>query len=179
MGPPCLHSALQHGVVNVSFCHGTLQSIFPKQIVHTCNLSSQCHLVWPQCPAGKIHYLLTPPPPNPTPATGSGRHPLSSWLIIHGHQNLIETQHWGDLATFLFFFKEFFFFNTYLAAPSLSCHMRDLRCRMRHLVPLPGIKPRPPALGEQSLNHWTTRKSFAAFLLLSKCLFVLLQSFGL
>ena len=22
----------------------------------------------------------------------------------------------------------------------------------------PGVKPRPPALGEQSLNHWTTRE---------------------
>ena len=26
------------------------------------------------------------------------------------------------------------------------------------LVPWPGIKPRPPALGIQSLSHWTTRK---------------------
>ena len=27
------------------------------------------------------------------------------------------------------------------------------------LRPRPGIKPAPPALGEQSLNHWTARKS--------------------
>ena len=27
------------------------------------------------------------------------------------------------------------------------------------LLPRPGIKPAPPALGEQSLNHWTARKS--------------------
>lgn len=87
MGPACLHSALQHGVVNVPFCHGTLQFIFPKQIVDTCNLSSQCHLVWPQCPAGKILYLLT----------SSRRHHISSWLIVHEHQNLKETQLWVAL----------------------------------------------------------------------------------
>ena len=29
---------------------------------------------------------------------------------------------------------------------------------MWDLVPLPGIKPRPPALEEKSLNHWTTRE---------------------
>ena len=30
-----------------------------------------------------------------------------------------------------------------------SCHMWDL-------IPWPGIKPRPPALGAWSLSHWTT-----------------------
>ena len=29
---------------------------------------------------------------------------------------------------------------------------------MQVLVPLLGIKPRPPALGMQSLSHWTTRE---------------------
>ena len=51
--------------------------------------------------------------------------------------------------------------------PGLSCSMWDLlvaACRllvaacMRDLVPRPGIKPRPPALGVQSLTHWTTRE---------------------
>ena len=48
----------------------------------------------------------------------------------------------------------------------LRCGMRDLlvaacgllSCGMRDLVPLPGIKPGPPALGAQSLTHWTTRE---------------------
>ena len=31
-----------------------------------------------------------------------------------------------------------------------------LSCTMWDLVPWPGIKPRPPALWAQSLNHWTT-----------------------
>ena len=29
---------------------------------------------------------------------------------------------------------------------------------MWDLVPQPGIQPRPPALGVQSLSHWTTRE---------------------
>ena len=31
-------------------------------------------------------------------------------------------------------------------------------CSMWDLMPLSGIKPRPPALGAQSLSHWTPRK---------------------
>ena len=39
----------------------------------------------------------------------------------------------------------------YLAALGLSCSMWDL-------APWPGIEPGPPALGAQSLSHWTTRE---------------------
>ena len=56
----------------------------------------------------------------------------------------------------------FFFF---LAAPGLSCSTWDFQCgmwtfscSMWDLVPWPGIKPRPPALGAQSVNHWTIRE---------------------
>ena len=49
---------------------------------------------------------------------------------------------------FILFLKHLFI---YLAAPGLNCTMGDL-------VPWPGIEPRPPALGVQSLNHWTTRE---------------------
>ena len=45
--------------------------------------------------------------------------------------------------------KSFIYFNW--AALGLSCCMRDL-------APYPGIEPRPPALGAQSLSHWTTRE---------------------
>ena len=31
-------------------------------------------------------------------------------------------------------------------------------CSMQDLVPWPGIEPRPPALGTQSLSHWNTGK---------------------
>ena len=43
--------------------------------------------------------------------------------------------------------KSFLYFN--LAALGLSCCMWDL-------APCPGIEPRPPALGVQSLSHWIT-----------------------
>ena len=59
------------------------------------------------------------------------------------------------------------FFNIYLfyvAVQGVSRGMWDLlveACKllvvaMLALVPWPGIKPRPPALGAWSLNHWTT-----------------------
>ena len=39
-----------------------------------------------------------------------------------------------------------------------SCGMQTLSCGMWDLVPWPGIEPRPPALGVQSLSYWTTRE---------------------
>ena len=39
-----------------------------------------------------------------------------------------------------------------------SCGMRTLSCGMWDLVPWAGIEPEPPALGEQSLSHWTTKE---------------------
>ena len=48
-----------------------------------------------------------------------------------------------------------------MAAPGLNCHVRPcgiFSCGMWDLVPWPGIEPGPPALGGQSLNHWTTRE---------------------
>ena len=36
--------------------------------------------------------------------------------------------------------------------------MRTLTCHMWDLVSCPGIKSGPPALGAQSLSHWTTRE---------------------
>jgi len=48
------------------------------------------------------------------------------------------------------FFKTMFI---YLSVLGLSCSMWDL---LR--VPWTGIDPRPPAVGAQSLNHWTTRE---------------------
>ena len=47
-----------------------------------------------------------------------------------------------------------------------NCSMRTLNWGMWDLVPRPGIKPRPPALGAQSLSHWTTREVLK---LLLKC----------
>ena len=64
---------------------------------------------------------------------------------------------------------DFFFFNIYLfiwlhrvlvAARGIflaACRIFLAAC-MWDLVPWPGIKPGPPALGARSLNHWTTRE---------------------
>ena len=38
------------------------------------------------------------------------------------------------------------------------CRFFNLRWGIRDLVPWPGIEPGPPALGTQSLSHWTTRE---------------------
>ena len=45
----------------------------------------------------------------------------------------------------------FYYIFIHLAAADLSCGMWDL-------VPGPGIEPGLPALGTQSLSHWTTRE---------------------
>ena len=46
-----------------------------------------------------------------------------------------------------------------MVAQGLSCIMWDLfSCGMWDLVPGWGIKSSPPALGAQSLSHWTTRE---------------------
>ena len=46
----------------------------------------------------------------------------------------------------------------YLVAPGLSCGMQTLSCSIWELVPWPGIKPRPLALGAWRLSYWTIRE---------------------
>ena len=65
----------------------------------------------------------------------------------------------GDLAFYRFVPKlPFFFFNMfiYLTALGLSCGI--FWCDMWDVVPWSGIEPGLPALGAQSLSHWTTRE---------------------
>ena len=71
---------------------------------------------------------------------------------------------------YYFFLKIFIYLFIYLAVPGLSCGTRDLRCRLQDLLVAAcmqdlalwsGIEPGPPALGVQSLNHWTTREVLA------------------
>ena len=45
-----------------------------------------------------------------------------------------------------------------VACRIFSCSRQTLSCGMWDLVPWPGIKPGPPALGAWSLSHWSTRK---------------------
>ena len=39
----------------------------------------------------------------------------------------------------------------------MACGLLVAACK-QDLVPQPGIEPGPPALGAQSLTHWTTRE---------------------
>ena len=51
---------------------------------------------------------------------------------------------------------------------SLLQHARSsLSCGIWDLVPWAGIEPRPPALGMQSLSHWTTREVLWFFIFTS------------
>ena len=53
----------------------------------------------------------------------------------------------------------FFFFNIYIwLCWVLVLAFGIFSCCMRNVVPWPGIEPRPPALGAQSLTHLTIRE---------------------
>ena len=49
-------------------------------------------------------------------------------------------------------------FYIYLAVPGPSWGTRDLHCGTKTLISWPGIEPGPPALGAQTLSHWTARE---------------------
>ena len=71
-------------------------------------------------------------------------------LMFYNSQHISLLPLWsGVFLSILFFFKKYLLI--YLAVLALSCSMW-------HLVPWPGIKPGPPALGAQSLHGWTTRE---------------------
>ena len=46
-----------------------------------------------------------------------------------------------------------------------SCSRQASSCGLWDLIPQPGIKPGPPAMGTQSLSHWTTREVLDFYLI--------------
>ena len=56
---------------------------------------------------------------------------------------------WAILKAFIEFITVLLLFNVFFS----SCHKA---CGV--LAPRPGNEPAPPALGKQSLNHWTARE---------------------
>ena len=62
---------------------------------------------------------------------------------------------YADITSLLIFIL---FISAYSAAPGLTCGIHTLSYGVWDLVPQPGIESRPPALGMQSLSHWTTRE---------------------
>ena len=75
---------------------------------------------------------------------------------------------------FVFFLKKYLFIYFGCTGSSLQ-HAGSLvaafgllvAARMQDLVPRPGIKPGPPALGVRSLTHWTTREVPVFFLMIT------------
>ena len=73
-----------------------------------------------------------------------------SW-IVRGALTLFASTCYPQLA----FFNRFFWLHQVLV---VAHRVFDLHCLMWDLVPWPGIKPGPAALGMQSLSHGTTRE---------------------
>ena len=83
----------------------------------------------------------------------------------------------------LFFFKYLFVwlfwvlvvarrtFDLHCGMQTFACSMQTLSCGMWDLVPWPGIKPRSPAWGAQSLSNWTTREvlRLSLFMIIGEC----------
>ena len=91
-----------------------------------------------------------------TPGVGDGQGGLAccgSW----GRKELDTTErlNWDELTTCCFL-KKYLFLFIYLTLPGLNCSMWDL-------VPWPGIKTLPPALGAWCLGHCATREVPAVY----------------
>ena len=72
-------------------------------------------------------------------------------LIVLTHTWAPLNNTWSSSASVWSFF--------FLAVPGFYCgiqHLFNLPCGIWDLVPRPGIKPGPPAMGAPSLSHWTT-----------------------
>ena len=95
----------------------------------------------------------------------------------HSHENLCTKKKSGGLSSDKFLSRAtcksqkmlqrvqkkriwilFFLFSYLFGCAGLNCSMWDL-------VPWPGTKPRPPAVGAQSLSHWTTREVLRIWIL--------------
>ena len=81
----------------------------------------------------------------------TGKFEITHWLALY-FRGTVPSQkvHVMEISVLLWDFL-FIYVFIYLAAPGLGCGTQDL-------VPGPGIEPGPPALGRQSLSHWTTRE---------------------
>ena len=75
----------------------------------------------------------------------------------------LDSSYTGNYCSFSLLFK-----NIYLAVLGLSCRVRDL-------IPWPGIEPGPLCLGVPSLSHWTSREVPIANFLESDHGFVVLK----
>ena len=92
---------------------------------------------------------------HPTHAGKDRKTQISQYAFVCLFTNLAESsQGLAQIIPNTFYNKIFI----YLAVLSLSCSMCTLSYGMWDLVPWPGIEPGPPAVGGQSLSHWTSRE---------------------
>ena len=86
---------------------------------------------------------------------------ISSSFVFLSHVESISELIKGILSLLTIFLKIFIYLFIYLfwllGVLVAACGIFVVAC-MRDLVPQPGTESRHPALGEQSLTHWTTRE---------------------
>ena len=86
------------------------------------------------------------------------------FLTVHIVINsILLLKHWIKMFSLFYWFKKIFIslfswrsLIFIMARGIFSCSMQTLSCDMWNLVPQPRIRLGPPALGVQSLSHWTT-----------------------
>ena len=127
------------------------QTPFPSRQTRNIEQSSLCRTVGP-CWLSILHIAVCVCACNRNRCCCifTGKHPwppLLCWHVCTPYQVVL--------------FKKLFF---YLAVLGLSCSMWSL-------VPWAGIEPRPPALGTQSLSHWTPREVLRVVLIKALLLF--------
>ena len=91
------------------------------------------------------------------------------YIYVYIHIHIYTYTFFNIFILGFFYFSKFIFnwrpsgFLNYLfiwlscgtwALPSSLWHAKSFSCAMWDLAPWPGIEPRPPALGVQSLSHW-------------------------
>ena len=80
-------------------------------------------------------------------------HDLSHMFINFIPSIIRKTCHW---LSFLYLF--IWLCRVLVSTCRIFDGMQNLSCSMWDLAPWPGMEPKPPVLGTQSLSHWTTRE---------------------
>ena len=83
------------------------------------------------------------------------------WVAISFFKGSFQCRDWicaPSIAGGFFFLFQIFYLFILLHQLFVVAH-GIFSCGMWDLVPWPGIEPRPPALGVQTLSHWTTREA--------------------
>ena len=129
---------------------------FPARVIPTSGglLHFICRAREPKCQKIKFDH----PQVHPVLRVKKAGRTSGCWICL---QPFVYNQslHWPDLIFFFFYFLIFIRFYLFVWLHwVLVAACRISSCGMWDLGPQPGIKPRSPALGVQSLSHWTARE---------------------